>query len=176
MPQDQDRWITVYLMLGMGCNSAVTEAILRTYARPQRRFQGRTPLARLEHADPDLFHKTNYPRGVHKGRQPMVISQDLYNYLLRYGGIDPILRQELQNGVTYRGNHYFSPRHFCYDCELPFLASDHTHTTHHTFISTGENPFVGYYCGKFQEGVGLFPSCFKSVTAQQKFLTAINKQ
>lgn len=138
-----------------------------------------TPLERLRAADSELFAAcSHYPRTAQRNayRQPMVISEAQYQSLLT-GKLEPQLLQELQRGVTYRGNHYFSPEHFCYQCNVPFLLDDHNHMEHDTYdVPDGKyHPFVGYVSGNHDAHAGLFlPVNVNSIIKQREFLQHIN--
>lgn len=135
---------------------------------------------RLFDADPELFQAfPYYERGVQKYNQPMVISE-LQKTRLLNSNLDPQLLEEINNGVTYRGNHYFSPRHFCYQCDVSFLLGDTNHTNHITYYANidGYRPYVGYYTGRYSNNNTHFlapPCMFKSKSKHTKFVNHVKK-
>jgi len=137
-------------------------------------------LQRLRDADPELFQSfPHYERGVQKNRQPMVISE-LQKTRLLNSNLDPQLLEEINNGVTYRGNHYFSPRHFCYHCDIPFLLGDTNHTNHITYNADidGYKPYVGIYMGKYCSSNTHFlvaPCIARSIFSHNKFINHVKK-
>lgn len=127
------KWTIVYSMLALDCSVPISEAIWA------QRIVIDDPLDRLIIADPHLegvISKIKNDTMLQKAirlKPAMVISRKRYDYLLQK--VDPILREELQNGTTDGDNHYFSPQHFCYNCELPFLDGDLNHVNHKTYSS-----------------------------------------
>ena len=115
-------------------------------------------LHRLRDADPEIFQAfPHYARGVQSDKQPMIISKFQKTRLLNTI-LDPLLLQEINNGVTYRGNHYFSPRHFCYQCDIPFLSDDPNHTNHRVYnANINYMSYVGFYTGKYSGPRGYYP-------------------
>jgi len=109
----------------------------------------------------------------------MVISE-LQKTRLLNANLDPQLLEEINNGVTYRGNHYFSPRHFCYQCDVSFLLGDTNHTNHIYNIYNANDkykPYVGCYTGRYSNNNTHFlaPCMFKSKYKHTMFLNHVKK-
>jgi len=131
---------------------------------------------RIIDADPKLFTGNNWERGIQKNKQPMVISE-LQKIRLLNSNLDHQLLEEINNGVTYRSNHYFSPRHFCYHCDVPFLLGDLNHTNHMIYNANIDRyqPYVGYYTGKYASSNKLQPCISRSISSHTKFVEHVKK-
>src|SRR5689334_3917558 len=99
---------------------------------------------RLQQVDPDIFRGI-YGRCVPSRLRPMVISKAQYDALLNSPNLSPDIRNELDLGFTYRGNHYFSAKNFCFDCQCPFIDTDASHVNHLSRTNpVNQYPYVGY--------------------------------
>ena len=158
------------------------------------------PLSRLKEADNEIWGGTNTARGCQKGKQPMVISdakRDELDNTYKTNLTKPLDIDKKNNytnalaklsnkyGASYRGNFYFCPVAFCYQCEKPFAsiaeAKAHEHPNHLYIAASNkagteaEHPYISQYTGKYAPQSYCVACCAKSNKGPDKLRQCANQ-